>query len=300
MKPKEESKINQLKKKPSTIPPINAVKPQNKKLQDIGKLLVNKIDDILGNPMTSACVPDSALLDKELLNLDNQPVSKSTVAPKKKKKKKKPVKDTFVTYLEVEGKTKESYMEEKDKKIKEALAEFDSIDSFLGLNDEKEYLAENPQDAEEVEYYKNLIKEVDDYRNSIKEEFDELKYLIKFVDKTKGRINRHKYGVSNMFSQIGLKKKVQGEELSDKEEDEEVYYTGQGGIYDKSKNLAVVKDRLFNMQGGVLSFYKQFNTNMKEVEKYNKDNPTVPNAKDPLSMRPTTTTPKLRSLSKPK
>jgi hypothetical protein len=300
MKPIGDMKNNQIRKKPSLIPPINAGKPQNKKLQEIGKLLVNKIDDILGNPMTSACVPDSALLDKELLNLDKEPVSKSSVVTKKKKKKKKPAKDTFVTYLEVEGKTKESYMEEKDKKIKEALAEFDSIDTFLGLNDEKEYLAENPQDKEEVEYYKNLIKEVDDYRSSIKQDFDELKYLIKFVDKTKGRINRHKYGVSNMFSQVGLKKPILGQQVSDNEEDdEEVYYTGQG-IYDKSKNLAIVRDRLFNMQGGVLSFYQQFNTNMKEMEKYNKENPTAPNVKDPLIMRPTTTTPKIRAFSKPK
>jgi hypothetical protein len=210
-----------------------------------------------------------------------------------------------MTYVGIEGETnrdqkpKSKYMEETDKKIKDMLDDFDDIDNFLNDDEEQDYLQSYPEHREEVQYFKNMIAEVDSYKKNIKEEFDELQYLIKFVDDTKNRVSRHKYGVSNMFTQAGLKPVPTRYEDSDKEnsDGEYVYLTGEG-LYDKKKNMSKIKDNLFNLQSNVLDYYQKFNKNMKKIERDNKE--TLPNNNEFLEKmgRPSSSNPKLRSKSK--
>jgi hypothetical protein len=230
-------------------------------------------------------------------------LKKNTADGKKKKKLAKiGEKDTFMTDVGIEGETKvtSKYIQENDKKIKEMLAEIDDIDKFLDNDEEREYLAANPENRSEVEYFKNLISEVDSYKKNMKEELDELQYLIKFVDETKGRISRHKYGVSNMFKETGLKVNMNKEEDSDKEDSDEYVHYNPAGMYDKTKNLAKIKNNLFNMQGNVLNYYHNFNDKMKKIERSNKDHVAVTKEVREKTGRPGSSAPKLRGKSKPR
>lgn len=279
------------------------IKGKNK-FQSMSKLIVSKIDDLLeqypnGKAASNSILPYADVysnaknlisnLDEKNLKLDLD-LEENTSAEKfakekekeisKPKKKKKPTagkKDTFMTNIELEEniqppvKQTSRYIEEQDKKIKEMIDDFDDIDNFLNEDEERDYLSSHPEHRDEVMYFKNLINEVDSYRKNVKEEYDELQYLIKFVEDTRGRLNRHKNGVSNLFNQIGIKSGVKNKESSDDEDDrkEPVYY--DEGNYDRRKNISKVKDNLINLQGRVINYYQNFNENMKYVERANKE-----------------------------
>jgi hypothetical protein len=282
----ELNSLKAIKKNSGNLASINRKDSKGAKIQNMGKLLVDKIDDILGNYNTATAStvtsgPESIssnyrsnLYEEEKRDKVASLPSKDQEKKKKKKLAKIGEKDTFMTDVGIEGETKvqSKYIQENDKKIRDMLNEIDDIDKLLQDDEEKEYLAENPEHRGEVEYFKNLIAEVDSYKRNMKEELDELQYLIKFVDQTKGRINRHKYGVSNMFKETGLQanNKNKLEESDPEDSDEHVYYN-QAGMYDKTKNLSKIKNNLFNLQGNVLNYYHNFNDKMKKIEKSNKE-----------------------------
>jgi hypothetical protein len=201
--------------------------------------------------------------------------NKSLKNPKRSKNKK----ETFMTNVEIEGgennlepkKTKSKYMEEQDKHVRELLDNIDDSDGILDEKEEKEYLRRNPERRDEVMQIKNLIKEVDDYKQSLKDEFDELQFLIKFVDETSDRINRHKQGVSKIFKRAGIKTKTDIDLPEEKEISEEKTYFTSDGVYDTKKNMNVVKSNLNRIYDSMLGFYAKLNTNIGDYSETHND-----------------------------
>jgi hypothetical protein len=158
--------------------------------------------------------------------------------------------------------------ERNDKQNKEVLYNIDDLDNFF--DDSTISDSENLEHKKDMLDFKNLIAEVDDFKRGMREEYDELQYLIKFVENTSTKINRHKYGVSNLFNQSGLKTvnklnyDLDEHENSDNDTGKDI-----NQIYNKMKNLNKVKDNLFKIQDNVISYHQNFGEKMKKIEKKN-------------------------------
>lgn len=182
-------------------------------------------------------------------------------------------KDTFITGVLVESQRKDinhdtNYLEENNKKIKEVLDNVNDIENYIKS---EEYSTDiSPEHQQDMKDFRNMMMEVDGYKRSMQDEFDELQYLIKFVDNTKSKVNRHMFGVSNVFTQTKLKT-VHSNKLRENEEN-----SGSDGennedeiLYNKEKNLSKIKDKLFNIQDNVITYHHNFLTRMTKVEKKN-------------------------------
>lgn len=285
------------------------------KFQNMSKLIVNKIDDILNQypsngVINSNIIPYSNVysaskslvnnlqnVETTLSNTDYRntsshqsrrtrkssatastasnnltPVINTSIKETKtldKMPKIDKTKGAFITDVNIEGTARTKYLDDNNKKIKEILDNVDDIDMDL----EGSFSDITPEHRKDMMDFKNLIREVDEYKSNVKSEFDELQYLIKFVSDTSSKINRHKFGVSNVFTQSGLKnnnttynvekkKKLKNEESEGSGDDD-------GNVYDKFKNMNKIKDNLMNIQGKVINFHQNFNTKMKKIEKKN-------------------------------
>ena len=194
-------------------------------------------------------------------------------------KRTKNKKETFMTNVEIEGgddyieskKTKSKYMQEQDKHVRELLDNLDDSDGILDEKEEKEFIRRNPDKRDEVMQIKNLIKQVDDYKQSLTDEFDELQFLIKFVDETADRINRHKQGVSKIFKRAGIKTKTDVDLPEEKEISEEKTYFTSEGVYDTKKNMNVVKSNLNRIYDSMLGFYSKLNYNVGDYSETQND-----------------------------
>ena len=70
-----------------------------------------------------------------------------------------------------------------------------------------------------------LINDIDSYKNYVQEEFDEVKYLIKFADRTHNLVNRHKNVMTKIFQKAGLRPVGGNNEdiFGDNKKEEKVY-----------------------------------------------------------------------------
>jgi hypothetical protein len=225
---------------------------------------INKGENLLGEEKENLSKP----FEKNLRLADKIPsISKDTKIRNKSSNTKhrinaKNKKETFMTDVgieniqnELEPKKKSKYMEAQDKHVREILDNLDDSDGILDENEEKEFLRSNPDKRNEVMEIKNLIAQVDNYKKSLTDEFDELQFLIKFVEDTEDRINRHKQGVSKIFKKAGMKKKTDFEIPEEQEIKEERTYFAEDGSYDSRKNLNLVKSNLNKIYDSMLGFY---------------------------------------------
>jgi len=171
-------------------------------------------------------------------------------------------KDVFMTKIDIEGKNKSSSSssELELKKLPEEEDLFDSSD---------EDIKGNPVLEKEMRDFRNMMEEIESLKQGNKYEFDELQYLISYVEGTNTRINRHMNGVSNLFKESGIKPKGKKvlEKLSEESgSDEEYYRKGESNLYDKDKNMGKIKDNLINLQDNFICYYKNFHNEMKDIE----------------------------------
>jgi len=166
-------------------------------------------------------------------------------------------KDVFMTKVEIEGEIKSS--SEDDQKIPYTEDDlFDSSDEDFKVN---------PELSKEINDFKYMMSEINDLKKGMQNEFDELQYLIKYVDGTSTRVNRHMNGISNLFQQSGLKPKSD-KYLHKLQEDSEESDNGNDhkNIYNKAKNMERIKDNLINLQDNFIGYYKNFDGGMKNIE----------------------------------
>jgi hypothetical protein len=171
-------------------------------------------------------------------------------------------KDVFMTKIDIEGKNKNSSSssELEVKKLQEEEDLFDSSD---------EDLKGNPELQKDMNDFRIMMEEIESLKQGNKYEFDELQYLIKYVEGTNTRINRHMNGVSNLFKESGIKPKgkIGLEKLSEiSDSDEGHYRKGESSLYDKDKNMGKIKDNLINLQDNFICYYKNFHNEMKDIE----------------------------------
>jgi len=183
-------------------------------------------------------------------------------AKKKIEGKSKIQKDVFMTKVEIEGEIKSSSEEEE----KERKIPFDEADLYDSSDEDVKV---NPELRKEMNDFRNMINEIDELKNGMKNEFDELQFLIKYVDGTSTRVNRHMNGISNLFQQSGLKPKSDNALHRLSEEDEESddeYGKNKNNLYNKNKNMDRIKDNLINLQDNFIGYYKNFDGGMKSIE----------------------------------
>jgi hypothetical protein len=205
---------------------------------------------------------------------------------KKTSKVTKNKKNTFMTDVEVEQIKKSEYegsnksninkpskfMEEENKKVEEIIKNINSIDDVF--NDELNSHDVNDRLRRDAEDFKNLIADIDEYKQSIKDEFDELQYLIKFADDTRGRVSRFKSGVNNVFQKAGMKPKtITNDSFENEEKDDLSDRRNDSGdddistVYNKLKNMSKIKDSLYNIHDGMIDYYQKFNNKVGQIKK---------------------------------
>lgn len=195
-------------------------------------------------------------------------------------------KETFMTDFQTKRKFKEqeehsetnedeNYKKAQDDKIKEVLSNVNEVEDFIKLNPPSDSDI-SPEYLQDMKDFRNLIMDIDSYKKSYQEEYDELQYLIKFVDTTKSKVSRHMSGVSNIYTQTGLKKKniatnkLRESHFSDEENiNNNNNLNNNENIYDKVKNIGKIKDKLFCIQDNVINYHKGFSTKMCKIEKKN-------------------------------
>jgi hypothetical protein len=180
---------------------------------------------------------------------------------------KKNQKDVFMTKVGIEGKIRSSSSENEEKiNYEEDLLESSSDEECIKTNLE----------PKKVDDFRNMIEEIEYLKQGAKNEFDELQYLINYVGKASTRVNRHIYGVSNLFKESGLNSNKENRKnlnkyMEDSDDNNSERNTNKNyGIYDKEKNMGKIKDNLINMQDNFIGFYKNFDSKMKNIENDNK------------------------------
>lgn len=187
---------------------------------------------------------------------------KKSKGKKKSENKAKNRKDVFMTKVEIEGEIKSSSEEEEvENKMKfEEEDLFDSSDEDIKVN---------PELRKEMNDFRNMINEINDLKRGMQTEFDELQFLIKYVDGTSTRVNRHMNGISNLFQQSGLKPKsdnILHRLREDPEESADDLDGKNNNFYDKVKNMDRIKDNLIHLQDNFIGYYKNFDGGMKNIE----------------------------------
>jgi len=181
---------------------------------------------------------------------------------KKKEIQNKKLNNVFMTKVEIEGEVKSSSEEETKIPYEE--------DDLLDSSDDDFKI--NPELKKEMNDFKNLLTEINDLKKGMKNEFDELQYLIKYVDRTSNRVNRHFNGISNLFQQSGIKPKTDNvlhklrEEAEENDDEFDDEYDRKNNIYNKEKNMNRIKDNLIHLQDNFIGYYKNFDGGMKNIE----------------------------------
>ena len=205
----------------------------NFKFQNLSKLIVNRMDDVLQQPIIS---PDEETEEKLVeLNQQNQ-----NNYPQNKTKK------AFLTDVEIINKLKHDIFSDS----------FENDMNSVGKLNKREINVDND--------FRNLINEVDTYKHNVQSEFDELQYLIKYVKNTNKKVSKHMAGVKNLFKETKIKKNKPVFDEFDHEE-ENFYENNKNEVYDKEKNLGRVKENIFNIQGKVISFHQDFSKKVGKI-----------------------------------
>ena len=167
-------------------------------------------------------------------------------------------KDVFMTKVDIEDNLSSS---------DEDLKNLSDDDIFNSSNEDVKL---NPEMKKDMQDFRNIMGEINDFKKNIKNEFDELQFLIKYVDGTSTRVNRHMNGISNLFSQSGLKSKGEKDLYKLKEDNDEYDEDDNNrGLYNKNKNMDRIKDNLINLQDNFIGYYKNFDDGMKKIETKN-------------------------------
>ena len=153
-----------------------------------------------------------------------------------------------------------------------------------------------------------LINDIDSYKNYVQEEFDEVKYLIKFADRTHNLVNRHKNVMTKIFQKAGLRPAGANNEdiFGDDKKEEKVYkkpkkeskywegddsdnnedYEPQmrggyyyrrvkkdendlGEVFNKLKKINQVKENLCHIQDDCLGYHYNLKKTIQEKNKQN-------------------------------
>jgi hypothetical protein len=173
-------------------------------------------------------------------------------------------KNVFLTKVEIEGKIKSSSEEKKN--YEEDLMESSTDEENIITNIE----------PKKVDDFRYMIEEIESLKQGAKNEYDELQYLIKYVGKASTRVNRHMYGVSNLFKESGINTKTANKKninkfIENSDDDNSDNNSNRNyELYNKEKNMGRIKDNLINMQDNFIGFYKNFDSKMKNIEINNK------------------------------
>jgi len=220
---------------PKFQPTATSTTSNNFKFQNLSKMVINRMDDVLHQPVF---IPDQ---DDELQKENSQAYSNYSNSNNKNKR-------AFLTDVDIINQLKNDIFS----------------DSFEDMNIQSTKKKFNV-DSE----FRNLINEVDAYKQNVKDEFDELQYLIKYVKDTKNKVTKHMSGVKNLFKESNIRKK-KGAKEDDYEYDSDNSYDGnKNSVYDKEKNLGKVKDNLFNIQDKVISFHQDFSNKVTRIGEKN-------------------------------
>lgn len=214
-------------------------KAGSSRFQELSKLIVNKVDDILQKNMNPISVSDAnSIYDK-----DEDRISVNSEVSENRNKK-----NTFITDVEL-------LKMEKENQLKYNLTDLPDIPS----GDEDLLRKEHME-------FKEMLNEIESCRRQVKSEFDELEYLIKYVKDTKSNIKKHISGVSNVYSKVGIKQKSFTNNVNDSDSDS----GGEELFYNKEKNINKIQDKLLKITSNVIGYHQEVSKGMEKVEKRNK------------------------------
>lgn len=255
----------------------------------VNQVVLEEKDKMLAN--SSNKIQDQINHFKNISSLSNK-LSKKPIKAKKKGKSKK---DLFLTDIEVlqfekekEIKLKEEniyssknaqseYLKRQDEKINEIFKYIDESD-----NDVTKDLNINIQEDESdfIKKDKIMLKEMfaqlDEIKRLSREKEDELQALIRITKQTTKNLDKHFEGINDLYSKTGIRKKEDKtiDEVSD--DDEYSSYKGKKTTSNYNddpevlaKNLNLIKDKLLNVTGGVVSYHRNLEDHISTLRKNN-------------------------------
>ena len=204
------------------------------KLKHINNKLLTRLENALGNPIpnpepplnpqNNANIKPTTPSDFELpIILPKLPQSSISAHSKPRKLKKRGKKQSFMTDVgliknKLNTQSPTPFVENINQQIDSIINNINEIetdDKIKNIN----YKDDKHTDLIE------LINDIDSYKNYVQEEFDEVKYLIKFADRTHNLVNRHKNVMTKIFQKAGLRPSgVNNEDIfGDDKKEEKVY-----------------------------------------------------------------------------
>ena len=222
---------HQINPNPNSDLPIIVPKMNPNNLQ---KANTNTINDKNNNviPEYSNNNYKSKSSNKNNLNLKNIEKNLKTV----KKKIKKLQKGSFMTGVGLTKNKKESIIvkkNENDPMLNDINNQINAILKNIDDEGDDEKVRKNIKHLKDSADFQKMIKEIDDYRDEIHEEFDEVKYLIKFVDNTHKLIDRHKNVMTNIFRGSGIRPTNNLENEEERSKDKKKYGPKSTGKQEK-------------------------------------------------------------------
>jgi hypothetical protein len=208
------------------------------RFQELSKLIVNRVDDILQKNPNPFSISDSNLI------YDNDD-DKSTTTDKSDYNKKK---NTFLTDVEL-------LRMEKENEVKYNLTDLPDLPAEDRNLLWKEHLE-----------FREMLNEIESCRQQYKSEKDDLEYLIKYVKDTKSNVKKHMNGVSNVITKVGINKNI----VSNNVEDSDSGSDGEQLFYNKEKNISKITNKLFDITNNVIGYHQNLSKGMEKVEKRNK------------------------------
>ena len=304
--------------KASTHKDKKQMKPQSqkrqnntKRLQQINNKQLTKLDNVLEEVNDPEPIllhsPPSTLNEIKNDNFElpiiiPQPKRNSLpLNPKEQKLKKKINKTSFMTDV---GLVKTKPLPQEPSPIVEDIN--NQIDNMIhNINEIQTDKKQQLQRDDKGKEFKELLDDIDSYRNIVQEEFDEVKYLIQFADRTHKLIDRHKNVMTNIFKKAGLRprgtvdeeegnkkerkrkskkesKYWEGDDDDDYHNDNEPYVrngyyyrkvrkddTGDlNEVFNKLKKINQVKENLTHIQDDCLGYHYNLKKKIEEKHKH--------------------------------
>jgi hypothetical protein len=286
------------------------------KLKHINNKLLTRLENALGNPIPNPEPPinpqnnpnikPTTPSDFELpIILPKLPQSSISAHSKPRKLKKRRKKQSFMTDVgliknKLNTQSPTPFVENINQQIDSIINNINEIetdDNIKNIN----YKDDKHTDLIE------LINDIDSYKNYVQEEFDEVKYLIKFADRTHNLVNRHKNVMTKIFQKAGLRPAGTNNEdvFGDNKKEEKVYkkpkkeskywegddsdnnedYEPQmrggyyyrrvkkdendlGEVFNKLKKINQVKENLCHIQDDCLGYHYNLKKTIQEKNKH--------------------------------
>ena len=294
------------KDKKQIKPPPQKRRNNTAKLQQINNKLLTKLDNVLeevNDPEPILLHSPNAMNQIQNHNFElpiiiPQPKRNSLpLNPKEQRLKKQINKTSFMTDV---GLVKIKPLRQEPNPIVEDIS--NQIDNINEIEtDKKGQLQRNDKEKE----FKELLNDIDSYKNIVQEEFDEVKYLIQFADRTHKLIDRHKNVMTKIFKKAGLrprgttvdeeegnkkerKKKNQSKKESkywegdDDDNDNEPYIrngyyyrkarkddtSDLNEVFNKLKKINQIKDNLSHIQDDCLGYHYNLKKKIEEKHKH--------------------------------